>query len=131
MNYGTFLMGELARAKNIIDKELEYDLMFETIEAMYKDYSEKSPFNVDTKSEYDCIVDYLDYIKNNPTLPDELKETNLEFVADRIISELHNFAIDKNSYEYGLPITNNSEMVEIVTNQIKLHLKIDENGNKM
>ena len=76
MCYGKFLMGELARAKNLIDKELEYDLMFETIEAMYKDFN-NSTFSLADKSEYDCIVDYLDYIKN-PTLPDEPTPTKLE-----------------------------------------------------
>jgi hypothetical protein len=130
MSYGTFLMGELARAKNIIDKELEYDLMFETIEAMYKDFN-NTTFSLADKSEYDCIVDYLDYIKNNPKLPDEQTPTKLEIVADRIISELNHFAVTKDSDDFGLPMSNDGEMIKIVTNQIRIHLNLDVNGNKM
>lgn len=66
--YGIFLMIELGRLKGIIDKELEYDLMFEQAEGMYKEF-EQSEFNTDTKSEYDSIHDYLiDYHNKNMAL---------------------------------------------------------------
>jgi hypothetical protein len=123
-------MGELAKEKNLIDKGLEYDLMFETIEAMYKDFN-NSTFSLADKSEYDYIIDYLNYVKNNPKLPDEPEQTKLDFVAERIICELHEFAIGKNSHYYGLPITNDKEMMGIINNQIRLHLNLDENGNKI
>ena len=39
-------------------QELEYDSVFPEI-LKHQQLFLKSPFNVDTKSEYDCIVDYL------------------------------------------------------------------------
>jgi len=130
MSYGKFLMGELAKEKNLIDKGLEYDLMFETIEAMYKDFN-NTKFSLADKSEYDCIIDYLNYVKNNPKLPDELKQTKLDVVAECIICELHEFAKTIDECDYGLPIANDKEMMGIINNQIRLHLNLDENGNKI
>ena len=56
--YQIFLMIELARLYNIIDVNLEYDLMYGKGGELYSEF-EKSTFNVDTKSEYDCIVEFL------------------------------------------------------------------------
>jgi hypothetical protein len=60
--YGVFLIAELGRLKGVLDKDSEYDLLWETASGMYKEF-EKSEFNVDTKGEYDCIVDYLNSIE--------------------------------------------------------------------
>jgi hypothetical protein len=56
--YGVFLIAELGRLKGIFNPNLEYDLLWETSEAMYKDFVGSS-FDTETKSEYDCISDYL------------------------------------------------------------------------
>ena len=64
MNYNEYLFSCLLK---IYDKEfnqMEYDLQFEEAPLRYADF-EKSSFNVDTKGEYECILDYLKnkYIK--------------------------------------------------------------------
>ena len=57
--YGVFLIVELGRLKGVISKTLEYDLMWEQAESIYKDFV-GSPFDTETQSEYDCISGYLD-----------------------------------------------------------------------
>jgi len=62
MNYEDFLFSQLFI--NYIEnnkteyQELEYDLIFPEVLKHQKLFL-KSNFNVDTRSEYDCIVDYL------------------------------------------------------------------------
>lgn len=62
MNYEDFLFSQLFM--NHIEnneteyKELEYDLIFPEVLKHQKLFL-KSNFNVDVRSEYDCIVDYL------------------------------------------------------------------------
>ena len=62
MNYDDFLFSQLFM--NHIEnnetqyKELEYDLIFPEM-LRHKDLFLKSSLNVDVKSEYDCITDYL------------------------------------------------------------------------
>jgi len=56
--YPIFLIIQLSIAKGLIKNDVEYDLMWETGEAMYNDFL-KSEFNVDNQSEYDCITNYL------------------------------------------------------------------------
>ena len=60
--YGVFLIAELGRLKNVINPNLEYDLIWETSQAIYNDFL-KSNFNDHNKSEYDCISDYLNHLK--------------------------------------------------------------------
>jgi len=63
MNYSHFLFAQLFYA--IYPNELEYDLVFGLVDKLYTDFTESS-YNVDTKSEYDCMVEFLksetDYI---------------------------------------------------------------------
>jgi hypothetical protein len=56
--YGVFLIAELGRLKGVLSKTLEYDLLWEQAESIYKDFVGSS-FDTETKSEYDCISDYL------------------------------------------------------------------------
>ena len=56
--YGVFLIAELGRLKGIFKPHVEYDLLWETSEAMYKEFLD-SAFNKADQSEYDCISDYL------------------------------------------------------------------------
>lgn len=56
--YSIFLMIELARCVGIIDKELEYDLTWEHGCGLHTDF-EASKFNVDTKGEYECMLEFL------------------------------------------------------------------------
>ena len=63
--YGVFLIAELGRVKGVLDKNTEYDILWDTAIEMYN-YFENSIFNVDTKSEYDCIIDYLDCLLTLP-----------------------------------------------------------------
>jgi len=62
MNYEDFLFSQLFM--NHIEnneteyQELEYDLIFPEV-LNHQDLFLKSNFNVDVRSEYDCIIDYL------------------------------------------------------------------------
>ena len=56
--YSIYLMIELAKVHGIIPKELEYELTYKQGEELYEAY-EKSVFNVDTDSEYNCIEAFL------------------------------------------------------------------------
>jgi hypothetical protein len=62
MNYEDFLFSQLFM--NHIEnneteyQELEYDLIFPEV-LNHQELFLKSNFNVDVRSEYDCIVDYL------------------------------------------------------------------------
>jgi len=48
----------------IIPSELEYDLLYSEDMVLFEMYG-NSPFNMDTKGEYECIVDFLNYVKEN------------------------------------------------------------------
>jgi hypothetical protein len=56
--YSIYLMVSLAQAKNVMEKELEYDTAWADAQVLLKEF-ETSEFNVDTKSEYDCMVEFL------------------------------------------------------------------------
>ncbi len=58
--YGVFLMIKLATLKGIIDKELEFDLMWEAGVGLAQEF-EKSKFNSDKRGLYDCISEFLTY----------------------------------------------------------------------
>lgn len=61
MNYSEFLFSQLFM-NHVTDKgittEIEYDLIFETVKSSYEAFN-NSEFNIDTVSEYDCIIAYL------------------------------------------------------------------------
>jgi len=56
--YSIYLMVSLAQATNVMEKELEYDTAWADAQVLLEEF-EASEFNVDTKSEYDCIVEFL------------------------------------------------------------------------
>ena len=62
MNYSQFLFSQLfinfCEHEDTKVNELEYDLVYPVI-LEHLDLFLKSKFNIDTKSEYDCILDYL------------------------------------------------------------------------
>lgn len=64
MNYNEYLFSCLLKDYDNEFNQMEYDLQFEEAPLRYADF-EKSSFNVDTKGEYECILDYLTnkYIK--------------------------------------------------------------------
>ena len=64
MNYSEYLFSCLLKIYDKEFEQMEYDLQFEEAPLRYADF-EKSSFNVDTKGEYECILDYLTnkYIK--------------------------------------------------------------------
>lgn len=57
--YNIYLMIELAKCHGLIVHELEYDTAWAEGQVLYSKF-EKSEFNVDTESEYDCINSFLD-----------------------------------------------------------------------
>lgn len=123
--YSIFLMSQLAVAHGEIDKDLEYDLMWAEAQTLLERF-ESSKYNTGLKSEIDCMTDYLNSFKKPEP---EHKETKLEFVADIIVTELHNFAIECNPISLGLPMTKDDTMCDMVINMMKLYLKLDDNGN--
>jgi len=62
MNYEDFLFSQLFMNHVEINEtqyqELEYDLIFPEV-LKHQNIFLKSNYNVDVRSEYDCIVDYL------------------------------------------------------------------------
>ena len=68
--YGIFLMIELARVNNIIDKELEYDLTWEKGEQLYQEFLD-SAHNENNVGEYECLKNFLQ--SDVPTLDDEME----------------------------------------------------------
>lgn len=58
MGYEIYLMIELAKCHGLIVHEQEYDTTWEEGVTLYSEFT-KSEFNVDEKSEYDCIEDFL------------------------------------------------------------------------
>lgn len=59
--YNIYLIISLAQVKGVLKTDVEYDLTWETGEAMYGEFI-NSKFNVDTKGEYECIIDFLNEI---------------------------------------------------------------------
>jgi len=58
MNYNLFLFNELLRLFNNELYEQEYDRLFDDVNELFKDYNH-STFSLQFKSEYECIIDYL------------------------------------------------------------------------
>ena len=56
MEYSFFLFSKLADL--YLDTEYEYDLLFEDLKTLYHTF-ENSEHNVDTKPEYECMVDFF------------------------------------------------------------------------
>ena len=76
MNYENFLFSQLfmSHVENNETRyqELEYDDMYPEVIA-HQEYFLKSKHNIDTKSEYDCIINYLE-----ENLPNELSIDSFE-----------------------------------------------------
>ena len=64
MNYNEYLFSCLLKIYDKTFAELEYDLQFEKIAQRYLGFTQ-SKFDVDTKGEYECMIEYLEdkYIK--------------------------------------------------------------------
>lgn len=64
MKYNEYLFSCLLKIYDKEFAELEYDLQFEKIAQRYLGFTQSS-FNVDTKGEYECMIEYLEdkYIK--------------------------------------------------------------------
>jgi len=58
MNYSQFLFSQLLSLYDEDFANLAYDLQYAEAMVLYQEF-EKSNFNVDVLSEYDCIVNYL------------------------------------------------------------------------
>jgi hypothetical protein len=58
MNYSQYLFSQLLSLYDINFAELPYDIQFGEAMEIYNQF-EKSNFNVDILSEYDCIINYL------------------------------------------------------------------------
>ena len=50
----------------IIPSKLEYDLLYSEDMALFEEYND-SIFSINMKGEYECIVDFLNYVKENKT----------------------------------------------------------------
>ena len=63
-HYSFYLFCKLRDA--IIPSELEYDLLYSEDMALFEEYND-SIFSINMKGEYECIVDFLNYVKENKT----------------------------------------------------------------
>jgi hypothetical protein len=57
--YNIFLMIELARCKNLIPIDLEYDTVWAMGSQLYSEF-QGSKFDLDTEPEYECILNFLE-----------------------------------------------------------------------
>jgi hypothetical protein len=98
--YSIFLMSQLAVAHGIIDKEEAYDTMWDEAQVLLKQF-EESKYNIEMKSEHDCISDFLADInfQRHKLIP-----RPSDRVINNIINELDAYARDFDGREYGLPI---------------------------
>jgi len=64
MNYSEFLLANLLREQNSEWNEMPYDEMFGKVSMTLKKF-EKSSYNVDDRSEYDCMVDWIKEVYNS------------------------------------------------------------------
>jgi len=71
-HYTIFVTIQLAICNGIIDKEAPYDQQWDEGTKLYETF-EGSQYNVDDRSEYDCIEEFLQ--NDEPTLEDR-KEAN-------------------------------------------------------
>ena len=58
MNYDIYLFSNLIKLFDSEFEELPYDEQYGNLPTLYEDF-ENSKFNVDTKSAYDCMIEYL------------------------------------------------------------------------
>lgn len=58
MNYNEYLFSCLLKIYDKTFAEMEYDLQYEQVPVLYAEFCD-SKFDVDTKGEYECIIDYL------------------------------------------------------------------------
>lgn len=58
MNYNQYLYSCLLKVYDKGFEELEYDLQFELLPTLYKEF-EESAFNNLNMGEYECIINYL------------------------------------------------------------------------
>lgn len=58
MNYNEYLFSCLLKIYDKGFEQMEYDLQYERIAQRYLAFTQ-SKFNVDTKSEYECMIEYL------------------------------------------------------------------------
>ena len=59
MNYNEYLFSCLLKKYDKEFEQMEYDLQYERIAQRYLGFTQ-SRFNVDTKGEYECIIEYLE-----------------------------------------------------------------------
>mgnify|MGYP003121589292 CR=1 FL=1 len=69
-NYSIYLMIELAKAANVLPKEMEYDLAWNRGHELYDRFT-KSDWDDKDISEYQCILNFLE--KDEPTLSDRIE----------------------------------------------------------
>ena len=58
MDYSMYLFSNLIKYYDAEFEELPYDEQWDSLPTLYEGY-DNSKFNVDTKGEYECMIDYL------------------------------------------------------------------------
>jgi len=107
MNYNEYLFSCLLKIYDKEFEQMEYDLQYERIAQRYLGFSQ-SKFNVDTKGEYECMIEYLEdkYIKyfdvhvfysrsNGYSVPIKINTSEIDEDDDTII----NYAIARDKLE--------------------------------
>ena len=64
MDYSMYLFSNLIKYYDTEFEQLPYDEQYDSLPTLYEGY-DNSKFNVDTKGEYECMIDFLKdkYIK--------------------------------------------------------------------
>lgn len=106
MTYNEYLFSCLLKIYDKEFEQMEYDLQYERIAQRYLGFTQ-SKFNVDTKGEYECIIDYLKDKMSNTKRLVTVEVTRYYSKTSTVQIEVSNSLIDDELVDY---LTNDEEV---------------------
>jgi hypothetical protein len=124
--YNQFMIIEIAQNFDVIDEHLEYDEMWVKGAGLLKQF-EESKFNVDTKSEHDCMIDFM-YEKQQEIKRRKEEEERKKLTGYRNIkvTAIRNYT---KQTEFTIEVPKNlslDELEDYLSNDKKTLLKIED-----
>lgn len=124
--YSQFMIIEIAQNFDVIEKDLEYDLMWVKGAGLLKQF-EESEFNVDTKSEHDCMIDFM-YAKQQEIKRRKEEEERKKLTGYRNVKVTAVRQYTKQT-EFSIEVPKNlslDELEDFLSNDKKTLLKIED-----
>lgn len=125
-SYSQFMIIEIAKGFDVIDEHLEYDEMWVKGAGLLKQF-EESKFNVDTKSEHDCMIDFM-YEKQQELKRRKEEEERKKLTGYRNVKVTAVRTYTKQT-EFSIEVPKNlslDELEEFLSNDKKTLLKIED-----